>query len=117
MLIVGDKPLLAIDIADAFFRAGASVLTAWEREDELRLADRADVSFAVIDVSADSKIELRRRLRDRSIPFVLHNACLRVNEIYPALEGVVSQAATPTSLVDLVWQRLDRPAPSHVPNN
>ena len=49
ILIVEDEPLIALDITDSFRSAGASVDSARNVQDGLRLAVHPDLSAAVVD--------------------------------------------------------------------
>jgi len=49
ILIVEDEPLIALDIAEGFQNAGASVFSGHNLQDGLRLAGHPDLSAAVVD--------------------------------------------------------------------
>jgi DNA-binding NtrC family response regulator len=59
ILVVGDEPLVALDIAQCLQSEGASVQTAHCLADGLRLAEHHD-------------LVLCERLKELNVPFVLH---------------------------------------------
>jgi DNA-binding response OmpR family regulator len=75
ILVIEDEPLIALDIAECLQAEGASVHTAHNLADGLRLADHPDLSAAVVDFGlSDGKgTALCERLKDRGVPFVLHS--------------------------------------------
>jgi CheY-like chemotaxis protein len=86
ILIVEDEPLIAMEIVRAFESAGARVLKTSTRE-ALVLAEDAGLSAAVLDhglTDGDSS-KLCERLRELSIPFVVHSG-------YSAVEGACRDA-------------------------
>jgi DNA-binding response OmpR family regulator len=107
ILIVEDEPLIALDIAEGFRNAGASVMTARQLQDGLRLAGHPDLSAAVLDFGLSDGVgtALCERLKDRHIPFVLHTGYPLVNE---ACHGgvLVPKPATPVDLVSTVARLL-----------
>jgi DNA-binding response OmpR family regulator len=82
ILIVEDEPLIALAIVEDFTAAGASVHTAYNLCDRLRLADHPDLSAAVVDFGlSDGKgSALCERLNERQVPFVLHTGYTHVHE-------------------------------------
>jgi DNA-binding response OmpR family regulator len=103
VLIVEDEPLVALDIANSFRKAGASVLTASNVQEGLRLAGHHDLSAAVVDFGLHDgeATALCRRLKERSIPFILHSGYSHVCDDCRA--GVVmSKPAYPVELVATV---------------
>ena len=107
ILIVEDEPLIALDIAEGFQNAGASVFSAHNLQDGLRLAGHPDLSAAVVDFGLRDceSTALCERLKQRSIPFVLHTGYQHLNEACHA--GVlVPKPATPAELVSTVARLL-----------
>jgi DNA-binding response OmpR family regulator len=103
ILIVEDEPLIALDIAEGFRSAGASVLSAHNLQDGLRFAGHADLSAAVLDfgLSDGEGTALCERLKERHIPFVLHTGYQHINEACHA--GVlVPKPAAPAELVSTI---------------
>jgi DNA-binding response OmpR family regulator len=82
ILVVEDEPLIALAIVEDFTAAGASVHTAYNLCDGLRLADDPDLSAAVVDFGlSDGKgSALCERLNERQVPFVLHTGYTHVHE-------------------------------------
>ena len=107
ILIVEDEPLIALDIAESFQMAGASVMTAHQLHDGLRLAGHPDLSGAVLDfgLSDGEGTALCERLTERGVPFVLHTGYQHVNEACRA--GVlIPKPAAPAELVATVARLL-----------
>ena len=75
VLIVEDQPLIALDLAEGFRSAGASALPVYRLADALPLAERDNISGAVLDSAlADGDTAgLCERLAARGIPFVIHS--------------------------------------------
>jgi DNA-binding response OmpR family regulator len=73
ILVVEDGPLIALNIVDCFRQVGASVLSAHNLRDGLRLAGHPDLSAAVVDFGSrdGDGAALCERLAERSIPFVM----------------------------------------------
>jgi DNA-binding response OmpR family regulator len=87
ILIVEDEPLIAMEIVRAFESAGARVLKTSTLREALVLAEDAGLSAAVLDhglTDGDSS-KLCERLRELSIPFVVHSG-------YSAVEGACRDA-------------------------
>jgi DNA-binding response OmpR family regulator len=87
ILIVEDEPLIAMEIVRAFESAGARVLKTSTLREALVLLEDASLSPAVLDrgLSHGDSSSLCERLRELSIPFVLHSG-------YSAVEGVCRDA-------------------------
>ena len=100
VLIVEDEPLIAMEIVQAFERAGALVLGANTVEQALLLLDNGGLSAAVVDhgLSDGDSSRLCERLKELDIPFVLHSG-------YSNLDGpcrgapFVAKPASPDVLV------------------
>ena len=103
ILVVEDEPLIALEIVQCFQRAGASVLSASNLCDGLRLAGHPDLSAAVLDFGFrdGDGTALCERLKGRGIPFVLHSGYSHVHEA--CRSGiVVPKPADPTVLVSTI---------------
>ena len=113
ILIVEDEPLIALDIAEGFRTAGASVLCAHNLSDGLRLAGHPDLSAAVLDfgLSDGDGTALCERLKERGIPFVLHSGYTHLHDACRA-GIIVPKPATPTRLVTTVARLLAFPEAS-----
>lgn len=74
ILVVEDETLIALDIADAFERAGAQVTTTATLRDATELVEADGLSAAILDhgLGPNDSSALRRRLKERGIPFVMH---------------------------------------------
>jgi DNA-binding response OmpR family regulator len=75
ILIVEDEPLIAMDIVQAFERAGARVLSASTLRQALLFVENDGLSAAVLDhgLGDGDSSRLCERLKERDIPFVLHS--------------------------------------------
>ena len=102
ILIVEDEPLIAMEIVRAFESAGACVLKTNTLHQALVLVEEAGLSAAVLDhgLSDGDSSKLCERLKELSIPFVLHSG-------YSAVEGAwdavfVAKPENPDVLVTTV---------------
>ena len=82
ILVVEDEPLVALEIAQCLRAAGAAVVVAHCLREALLLADRPDLSAAVLDFGLrdGDTGALCERLNARDIPFVLYTGYLHVDE-------------------------------------
>ena len=74
ILVVEDEPLIALDIAETFERAGACVIISHRLGDALGVIEAHDWSAAVLDYElpdGDCSL-LCEQLRTRGVPFVVH---------------------------------------------
>jgi len=96
ILVVEDEPLIALAIVEDFKAAGASVHTAYNLSDGLRLADHPDLSAAVVDFGlSDGKgSALCERLNERQGPFILHTGYTHIHEACRSGIVVPKPAAT-----------------------
>jgi DNA-binding response OmpR family regulator len=74
ILVVEDEPLIALDIVEGLTAPGASVHTAHNLQDGLRLAARPDLSAAIVDfgLQEGEGSALCEQLNARRVPFILH---------------------------------------------
>ncbi len=103
ILIVEDETLIALDIADAFARAGAQVTTACTLRDATRLVEADGLSAAILDhgLGRDDSTALCRRLKERGVPFVIYTGFDKLSEFLP--EGPqIPKPANPDVLVATV---------------
>jgi CheY-like chemotaxis protein len=72
ILIVEDEPLIALDVAQAFEKAGARVAKTNLYREALTLIESDDLSAVVLDhaIGDHDSTALCARLKERSIPFV-----------------------------------------------
>ena len=103
VLIVEDEPLVALDIAESFRKAGASILTASKVQDGLRLAGHPDVSAAIVDfgLSDGDGTALCECLKERGIPFILHSGYTHISDAC-RVGVVIPKPASPDVLVSTV---------------
>jgi DNA-binding response OmpR family regulator len=75
ILIVEDEPVIVIDIAGAFERAGACVLRTNTLRQALLLLEEQHLSAAVLDhgLTNGNSSKLCERLKELDIPYVLHS--------------------------------------------
>lgn len=108
VLVVEDEPLIALDIVESLSAAGASVFTAHNLCDGLRLATQPDLSAAVVDfgLSDGNGSALCDLLHERGIPFVLHSGYGHTHDAYPSAT-ILPKPAAPGQLVDAI-ERLIR---------
>jgi DNA-binding response OmpR family regulator len=80
ILVVEDEPLIALDVAQALERAGALVLRTGLMGQALALAERDDLSAAVLDhaVGEEDSTPLCARLKERNIPFAMYTGRSRI---------------------------------------
>jgi DNA-binding response OmpR family regulator len=107
VLIVEDEPLIALDITEDFRRAGASVLSAHNLRDGMRLARHPDLSAAIVDfgLGDGDGAGLCELLNQRGLPFVLHTGYAHSTETCHA--GVlVPKPAAPMELVTTITRLL-----------
>ena len=100
ILVVEDETLIALDIADAFERAGAQVTTTATLRDATKLVEAEGLSAAILDhvLGRDDSSGLCRRLKERGVPFVIHTGFDRMVPEGPR----VSKPARPDVLVAAV---------------
>lgn len=75
LLIVEDEPLIALDVASSFEKAGARVVTTNNMQDAMQFAEADGLSAAVIDhtlLDGDTT-DLRKKLAGLRIPCILYS--------------------------------------------
>jgi DNA-binding response OmpR family regulator len=103
ILIVEDEPIIAMEIGDAFERAGARVLRTNTLRQALLLVEKHNLSAAVLDhgLSDGDSSRLCQHLKELNIPFVLHSGYSTVDG--PCRDApLVSKPANPEVLVTAV---------------
>jgi CheY-like chemotaxis protein len=96
-------PLIAMDLAQAFERAGARVITTRSLREALRVVESEGLSAAILDhaLGDGDSSQLCARLKERNIPFTLYTG-------YSQIVGVcrdapiVPKPAQPSELVDTI---------------
>jgi DNA-binding response OmpR family regulator len=109
ILVCEDEPLIAMDIADAFKAAGASVVTARSLQNALIAAENVLPSAAIMGhaLGDGDSSKLRERLEELGIPIVLYSGFSRIEERGDAVH--ISKPASPALLVTTVAGLLRRP--------
>jgi CheY-like chemotaxis protein len=82
ILIVEDEPLIALEVHSAFNAAGASIMSAADSREALRMISLPDLSAAVVDINlgrGDDCSAVCKRLSDRRIPFVFYTGEARAD--------------------------------------
>ena len=81
ILIVEDEPLIALEVHAAFHAAGASIISAADSKEAVRMIGLPDLSAAVVDIDLgdgdDSAV--CKRLSERGIPFVFYTGNARAD--------------------------------------
>ena len=115
ILVCEDEPLIAIDIADAFTKAGARVVTARSLREALVAADDGALSAAILDhvLQDGDSSELCDRLKERNIPFMLYS---KFSKFAGACSDAVhvTKPASPDVLVTTVLGLLRRRPTLHL---
>jgi CheY-like chemotaxis protein len=82
ILIVEDEPLIALEVHAAFRAAGASIISAADSKEAVRMIGLPDLSAAVVDINlgdGDDCSAVCKRLSERGIPFVFHTGDARAD--------------------------------------
>ena len=82
ILIVEDEPLIALEVHAAFHAAGASIISAADSKEAVRMIDLPDLSAAVVDIDlgdGDDCSAVCKRLSERGIPFVFYTGNARAD--------------------------------------
>jgi CheY-like chemotaxis protein len=82
ILIVEDEPLVALDVRAALNAAGASVVSAANCSEALRMVDSPGLSAAIVDIDlgrGEDCSEVCERLSERRIPFLFFTGEVRPN--------------------------------------
>lgn len=80
ILIVEDEPLITLEVHAAFSAAGASIVSASDGAEALRMIDSPDLSAAVVDINLSNGTDCSavcKRLSDLGIPFVFYTGDAR----------------------------------------
>jgi DNA-binding response OmpR family regulator len=86
ILILEDEPLIALEIVDAFKKAGAFVTTTFSLKQALVLVEQHGLTAAVVDhaLHDGDSTQLCARLKKRGIPFVIYSG-------FSELEGACAE--------------------------
>jgi DNA-binding NtrC family response regulator len=113
VLVVEDEAVIAWDIESILCDAGARVVgPAGNLSEALQLADRPDLSAAVLDVrvGADEVEAVARRLTHRHVPFLFYSGQADVDAVRRQWPDAVflSKPAPPSAIVAAVKAQLAR---------
>lgn len=101
ILVVEDEPLVALDISDAFKKAGALIIIARTLKDGLYQAATADLTAAVIDHALHDGLttsDICAQLKERDIPFIVYSGFSKLKGA--CADGkLVHKPATPEMLL------------------
>ena len=113
ILICVDKPLISLGIADAFTDLGARVVTARSFASALIAVENEVPSAVILDhvLSDGESSQLCKRLKQRNIPYVVHNGYGNLNGAYGDAVHV-PKPANPDVLVTAVLGLLQRRRPT-----
>lgn len=97
ILIIEDEPLIAFELEAAFSTAGASVVSASDTREALRLISESNISAAVVDIilGTEDCSAVCERLAEAGIPFIFYTGDAR-----PDILRKWSAAPILTKLVD-----------------
>jgi DNA-binding NtrC family response regulator len=111
ILILDDEPLIALDIGDAFARAGAVVVPARSLGTAHDLVEVNSLSAAVVDfrLSDGEADALCAKLTARDVPFVIHSGFTHAAR----QSAVVPKPASPTALIHAIAELLSQKEMQH----
>jgi DNA-binding response OmpR family regulator len=100
ILVCEDEALIALDIKDAFVRAGAKVVVTPMQREALAVVEGGVISAAILDHSLrdGDASKLCARLKERNIPFVIYSGFDKLD----AANGVAVHISKPVSTDVLV---------------
>ena len=107
ILVVEDEPLIALEMACGFERAGAHVAVARSLADAREIVERDGICAAVLDfgLGDGNADEICQRLAQKHVPFVLHSGYEHTG-IASAPAAVIPKPTSGDKLVDAVCQVL-----------
>ena len=112
ILILEDEPLIALDIGDAFARAGAVVVPAKSLGTAHDLVEVNSLSAAVVDFRlGDGEADaLCAKLTARDVPVVI---CTGFTHAAPQSAVVIPKPASPTALIHPIAELLSQKEMRH----
>jgi DNA-binding response OmpR family regulator len=116
VLIVEDEPLIALELHDALYNAGASILAATSINEALALIRRAQICAAIVDVNlgGDDCSSVCAALTKRSVPFLFYTGYSEAAPLSVWPDAPVLNKPVPGwTLVDTIRQLL--PNVSEIP--
>jgi DNA-binding response OmpR family regulator len=117
ILVCEDEALISLDIADAFTKTGAQVVTSPSQRNALAALEEGVISAAILDHSLRDGdcSELCARLKERNIPFVIYSGFDKLDKTHGAAVHVskpVNMDVLVTTVVGLLQRgRALQPAP------
>jgi DNA-binding response OmpR family regulator len=101
VLIVEDEPIIALDIAESFKKAGAKVVIARTLEDAMAKSEHPGLTAAVIDHALHGGLTTSNvcaRLKERNVPFIVYSGFSKLEGACASGE-LVHKPASPHVLV------------------
>ena len=105
ILVVEDEALIALDLAETFVEAGASVVgPAHTVRHALHLIERFELDAAVTDfrLEKETSIPVATLLRSKGVPFLIHTSALRDVEDDIPNAPIIYKPSLPEQLVAAV---------------
>jgi CheY-like chemotaxis protein len=106
ILIVEDEPLVALDVRAALTAAGASVVSAADCREALRLVDSTGLSAAILDIDlgpGGDCSEVCERLSEQRIPFLFFTGEVRPDILLKWPDApVLTKLADKARIIDVV---------------
>jgi len=106
ILIVEDEPLVALDVRAALNAAGASVVSAANCSEALRMAESPGLSAAIVDIDlgrGEDCSEVCERLSERRIPFLFFTGEVRPDILLKWPDApVLTKLANKARIIDVV---------------
>jgi DNA-binding response OmpR family regulator len=111
ILVCEDEPLIAIDIADAFKRAGARAVIAPSQRDALIAVEDAALSAAILDQALrdGDASKLCARLKERNIPYVIYSGFDKLDGTHGDAIHISKPASTDVLVTTVVGLLQSRP--------
>ena len=109
ILVIEEETLVALELEEQLYRAGARVLGACRLDEALHMAEHPALSAAVVNLrlGSDSTTRVCRRLSQLGIPFIFHTRydATEALQVWPDAP-VVSKPADSQAIVNSVAQLL-----------
>lgn len=108
ILVVEDEILIALDLVTTFERAGAKATSTSTLSHAAHLVEEDGLSAVILDhgLGPNDSSTLRKRLKERGIPYVIHTGYDNLSELVPEGEPQVTKPASPDVLVATVAKLL-----------
>ena len=103
ILIVEDEPLIALEVHAVFSAAGASITSAADAQEALRMINVPGLSAAVVDINLERGdcSAVCERLSRQGVPFVFYTADARPDILWPNAP-VLTKLADKERIVEVV---------------